>query len=96
MNRAFRISIITLALFAVVVFVTAKEERSIDGNDVYGYPLIFLTEYGGLVAGPASRSSAFSFFSLVIDLLPITVIAIFIERPMADAIIYDNTENNEI
>lgn len=83
MKRAFRISILIILLFAVVVIITAKEERSIDGNDVYGFPLIFLTEYGGLVASPESRLSSFNFLNLIIDLSAVTVLVIFVERAVA-------------
>ena len=78
MKRAFRISILIILLFAVVVIITAKEERSIDGNDVYGFPLTFFTEYSGMVAGGA-RPSDFNFLNFIIDLLPVGVLAIFVE-----------------
>jgi hypothetical protein len=54
-------------------------ERLVDGNDVYGYPLVFLTEYGGLVANRGFKPSSFNFLNLIIDLLPITVLALLIE-----------------
>ena len=79
MKRAFRISILVIFLFAVVVTLTAKIERPVDGNDGYGFPLIFLTRYGGKVAGPF-RPSDFNFLNLLIDLLPAIILAILLER----------------
>ena len=54
-------------------------ERLVDGNDDYGYPLVFLTEYGGLVADRGFKPSSFNFLNLIIDLLPVAVLAILIE-----------------
>jgi hypothetical protein len=82
MKRAFRISILIILLFAVVVKITAKEERSIDGNNVYGFPLMFYTEYSMEVIGPVTPPY-FSFLNLIVDLLPVTVLAIFVERAVA-------------
>jgi hypothetical protein len=74
MKRAISISILIVIIFAVVVILTAKMERLVDGNDVYGYPLVFLTEYGGLVADRGFKPSSFNFLNLIIDLLPVTVV----------------------
>jgi len=79
MKRAISISILIVIIFAVVVILTAKNERIVDGNDVYGYPLIFLTEYGGLVANRGFKTSNFNFLNLIIDLLPVAVLALLIE-----------------
>ena len=81
MKRAFRISILLILLFAALVILTAKEGIQADGNNLYGFPLTFLTEYGGL--GPEIRTSRFNFFNLVIDLLPVTILAILIERAVS-------------
>ena len=42
MKRAFRILILIILFFAVVVILAAKIEKPADGNDHYGFPLIFL------------------------------------------------------
>ena len=78
MKRVFRISMLIILLFSAVVLLTAKEESSFDGNDVYGFPLTFFTEYSGMVAGGA-RPSDFNFLNFIIDLLPVGVLAIFVE-----------------
>lgn len=78
MKRAVRISIFTVLLFAVVVLLTAKIETPFDGNDFYGYPLTFLTKYSGMIEGPP-LSPRFSFLNLVIDLLPVTALAVLLE-----------------
>lgn len=78
MKRAFRTSIQIILLFAAVVILTAKIESPGDGNDVYGYPLIFLTKYGGKIVGPL-RTSEFNFSNLIIDLVPIIILAILLE-----------------
>ena len=82
MKRAFRILILAILLFAVVVKITAIEERPFDGNNVYGFPLMFYTEYSMEVAGPVTPSY-FSFLNLIVDLLLVTVPAIFLEWAFA-------------
>jgi len=78
MKRIIRVLIFIVLIFSVVVLLTAKIESSFDGNDFYGYPLTFLTEYSGMIKGPP-LSPSFSFLNLVIDLLPVTALAVLLE-----------------
>lgn len=79
MKRAFRISILIILLFTVDIILTAKIEQPIDGDNVYGFPLIFYTEYSMNVAGPLTPAY-FNFLNLIIDLLPVIILAILLER----------------
>jgi magnesium-transporting ATPase (P-type) len=63
----------------VDVMLTAKIEQPIDGNNVYGFPLIFYTEFSMEVAPPL-EPPYFNFLNLMIDLLPVIILAILLER----------------
>jgi hypothetical protein len=45
MKRVLRTTILVIILFEGITALTAKIEQPFDGNDVYGFPLAFYTEY---------------------------------------------------
>ena len=89
MKKVIRILIYTVLIFAAVVLPTAKLERAFDGNDNYGYPLTFFTEYSGMVADPgANPTSSFKFLNLIIDLVPVTILAVLVEWAISKLIAF--------
>jgi hypothetical protein len=84
-KKAIRISILLVLLFTVIVILTAKIEKPVDGENIYGFPLIFLTEYGGK-ADHGFSAFSFNFLNLLIDLLPVTILALVVDRSIATII----------
>ncbi|WP_431215938.1 hypothetical protein ACQ86N_15555 [Puia sp. P3] len=79
MNRAFRTAFFIVLVFVLVVNLTAKIEKPWDGNNYYGYPLVFLTEWSEEVTGPPSAPT-FVFRNFLIDLLPAVIVGVIAER----------------
>lgn len=77
MKRVFRTSIPTILLFAVITILTAKIEHPMDGNNVYGFPLAFYTEYS--MEARVMTPPDFNFLNLLIDLAPVIVLSIVTE-----------------
>ena len=65
--------ILTILLLTAICFIsltvfTAKIETPFDGNDTYGYPLTFHTEYGGKRDPRPVNSGATNYWNLVVDI----------------------------
>jgi len=81
MKRVFRTSILIIILFAVITILTAKIERPFDGNNSYGFPVVFLTEYSLMVLDlDQVTPPSFNFLNLLLDLAPVIVLGIVTEQ----------------
>ena len=56
MKKYIILSVLTIIIFGTLTFLTAKDQRPVDGNYFLGFPLTFRTESSGMVY-PAPQST---------------------------------------
>jgi hypothetical protein len=68
------IFLISVIVFCIATLLTIKNETPIDGNDTYGFPFTFFTEYGGKRVDYNGLVSYFQIEYLVVDYIIIVII----------------------
>lgn len=83
MKTAFRIVIfllLTALIFGLTTVLTQSIGYPADGNNTYGYPLMFYIKYSGMCAPTpeCGNQSDFFIWNLIVDVLFATVIAFMV------------------
>lgn len=76
MKNVLIITSITVVVFTLTTFITAREEAPVDGDDRYGFPLNFYIRWGGKRFLSPEKLSEFSYFNLSVDIIVAAVISI--------------------
>ena len=67
MKKLFTIILLSIGSFALITLMSARIERHFDGNDTYGFPLIFYTEFSGMCVDCPGVKSEINYLNLAAD-----------------------------
>ena len=68
MKKTILILFLTLIAFVTLTLTTAVEQKMVDGENIYGFPLTFYIEYSLHTVDPLLKPSGFYPFALFVDI----------------------------